>query len=125
MKAKQLRRLINKLAICFLFTLSSNASSQDMQIKWRDQEGREFSVSAYRGAFGFQSIAGDTLGRDYQGRVSQVGNTKIEYDYAGRVSRIGEIRVVYDYQGRATRVGNLEIRYNWNNQVIGTVGSVR
>jgi hypothetical protein len=57
-----------------------------MKIKWQDQEGREFSITAPKGEFSYGMIAGDKINYDYQGRVSSVGRLNVFYDYQGRIS---------------------------------------
>ena len=49
--------------------------------------------------------------RDWQGRISRVGNVRIRYDFRGNVRRIGRITMNYR-RGWLRRVGNLTVSYN-------------
>jgi hypothetical protein len=65
---------------------AENRYGQGMKIKWQDQEGREFSITAPKGEFSYGMIAGGKINYYYQGRVSSVGRLNVFYDYQGRIS---------------------------------------
>lgn len=73
-----------------------------MKIKWEDQAGREFSITAPYGTFSYGMIQGDNISYDYKGNVSKVGSVYISYDYKGNVSKVGGLYLKYDYNGRVT-----------------------
>lgn len=55
--------------------------------------------------------SGVLIERDYQGRVSRVGNVFINYDAYGNVKRIGGVYIGYRF-GQVSSVGNLRIEYD-------------
>ena len=61
--------------------------------------------------------------RDWQGRISRVGNVRIRYDFRGNVRRIGRVTMSYR-RGLLRRVGNLSVDYNrWGDPLFfGNVG---
>ena len=91
---------MKNLLIILFVAFSTVAFGQGMKIKWEDQAGREFSITAPSGDFSYGMIAGDNVSYDYKGRVSKVGSVYISYDYKGRVSKVGGLYVEYDYKGR-------------------------
>lgn len=91
---------MKNLLIILFVAFSTVAFGQGMKIKWKDQAGREFSITAPSGDFSYGMIAGDNVSYDYKGRVSKVGSVYISYDYKGRVSKVGGLYVEYDYKGR-------------------------
>jgi hypothetical protein len=113
----------NLLIVVFLIT-SSMAFGQGMNIKWEDQDGREFSITAPTGDFTYGMIAGDNIRYDYKDRVSSIGLVTISYDYQNRVSRVGSVSIRYDYQDRVSHVGGLSIYYDYNDRISSTSGSV-
>lgn len=114
------------MALMAVFCLLSVCCfAQSMGIRFYDKQGREFVVYAPYGQFSYSMFEGDYLSRDYEGRVTRVGDTFISYDYEGRVNRIADIYISYDYDGRVTRVGGLYIHYDYNGNITRTSGSVR
>ena len=91
---------MKNLLIILFVAFRTVAFGQGMKIKWEDQAGREFSITAPSGDFSYGMIAGDNVSYDYKGRVSKVGSVYISYDYKGRVSKVGGLYVEYDYKGR-------------------------
>ena len=77
---------MKNLLIILFVAFSTVAFGQGMKIKWEDQAGREFSITAPSGDFSYGMIAGDNVSYDYKGRVSKVGGLYVEYDYKGRIS---------------------------------------
>jgi hypothetical protein len=61
--------------------------------------------------------------RDYNGRVTRVGNVFINYDYYGRVKRIGSIYMTYN-SFALTSIGGLRIFYNHHGEIVWVSGSV-
>lgn len=112
--------LVLILALCCLTT--TNADS--LGIRFYDEEGREFCVYAPSGQFTFSYYSDDYISRDFNGRVSQVGNTFISYNYDGQVSRIGNVFMSYNYDGYLQRVGNLFIYYDYYGNIQRTSGHV-
>ena len=94
---------MKNILLLVLLAFSTSAFSQSTKIKWEDDDGREFSITAPSGEFSYGMIAGDRVTYDYSGRVSKVGRVYITYDYSGRVSKVGRLYVSYDYQGRISR----------------------
>lgn len=113
------------LFILLLSLLSLGAFAQSMGIRIYDRKDREFVVYAPSGRFSYSMYEGDYISRDYQGRVTCVGDTFISYDYEGRVTRIGDVYISYDYNGRVTRVGGLYISYDYNGNITHTSGRVQ
>jgi hypothetical protein len=114
-----------KILLVFVFMMFSTvAYSQGVRIKWEDNQGREFEISAPSGSFSYGMIQGDNISRDYSGKVSQVGSTFISYNYSGKVSQVGSVYISYDYNGKVSQVGGLYIKYDYNGNVTGTSGSV-
>jgi len=93
---------MKNLLIVFFVSFSTVAFSQGMKIKWEDQAGREFSITAPSGTFSYGMIQGDNISYDYKGNVSKVGSVYISYDYKGNVSKVGGLYLKYDYNGRVT-----------------------
>lgn len=113
------------LSIALLCLLSIGTFAQSLGIRFYDPKGREFVVYAPSGRFSYTMYENDYISRDYEGRVSRIGDTFISYDYEGRVSRIGDVFVSYDYSGRVTRVGGLYISYDYNGNISHTSGRVQ
>ena len=92
-----------KNLLFFIFLASTSIGfSQDVKIKWEDNQGREFSITAPSGKFSFGMIAGDNISYDFSGDVSKVGSVNISYDFSGDVSKVGGLTVNYDFSGRVT-----------------------
>ena len=115
---------MKNLLIILFVAFSTVAFGQGMKIKWEDQAGREFSITAPSGDFSYGMIAGDNVSYDYKGRVSKVGSVYISYDYKGRVSKVGSVYISYDYKGRVSKVGGLYVEYDYKGRISGTSGSV-
>ena len=76
-----------KNLLFFIFLASTSIGfSQDVKIKWEDNQGREFSITAPSGKFSFGMIAGDNISYDFSGDVSKVGGLTVNYDFSGRVT---------------------------------------
>ena len=99
--------------------------AQSMGIRFYDRQGREFVVYAPSGQFSYSMFEGDHISRNYDGDVSQVGNTFISYNYNGQVSQIGDVYISYDYNGRVKSVGGLYISYDYNGNIQSTTGRVK
>ena len=117
-----MKRLITILLIT---AMSLGAFAQSMGIRFNDRQGREFVVYAPSGQFSYSLYEGDYITRDYEGRVTCVGNTYISYNYYDQVSCIGDIYISYDSFGRVNRVGGLYITYDYNGNISQTSGKVR
>jgi hypothetical protein len=115
---------MKNLLIVFFVSFSTVAFIQGMKIKWEDQAGREFSITAPSGTFSYGMIQGDNISYDYKGNVSKVGSVYISYDYKGNVSKVGSVYISYDYKGNVSKVGGLYLKYDYNGRVTGTSGSV-
>lgn len=108
-----------------LITLSTFAYSQNMKIKWEDNKGREFGISAPSGKLSYGMIPGDEISYDLKGKIYQVGNVKIIYDLYDRVSWVGNIQIIYDLDNRVSSVGGLSIDYDLiSGKITRTSGSV-
>lgn len=112
------------LVLATLCLVSICCYAQSMGIRFHDRQGREFVVYAPSGQFSYSMFQGDSVSRDYEGRVNKVGNTYISYNYNGQVSKIGDIYISYDYNGRVNKVGGLYIQYDYNGNISRTTGSV-
>jgi hypothetical protein len=115
---------MKNLLIIFFVAFNALAFGQGMKIKWEDQAGREFSITAPSGEFSYGMIAGDNINYDLNGRVNRVGTAYISYDLNGRVNKVGSVYISYDLNGRVNKVGRLYVRYDLNGRVTGTSGSV-
>jgi hypothetical protein len=107
-----------------VMTFSSIVYSQDFKIKWNDNQGREFSITAPAGEFSYGMIQGDNISYNYSGKVSKIGNVFISYDFNGRVSKVGNVFISYDFNGKVSKVGGLLLKYDFNGRITGTSGSV-
>lgn len=105
--------------------MSIGAFAQSMEIRFYDHRDREFVVYVPSGRFSYSMYEDDYISRDYEGRVTRVGDTFISYDYEGRVTRIGDVYISYDYNGRVTRVGGLYISYDYNGNITHTSGKAQ
>ncbi len=105
--------------------LSIGCFAQSMGIRFYDRQGREFVVYAPSGQFSYSMFEGDYITRDYEGRVTSVGNTYISYNYYGQVTCIGDVYILYDYEGKVTRVGGLYISYDYNGNITHTSEQVK
>ena len=113
----------NLLVVLFI-AFSTVAFGQGMKIKWEDQAGREFSITAPSGDFSYGMISGDNISYDLNGRVNKVGSVYISYDLNGRVNKVGSVYISYDLNGRVNKIGRLYVSYDLNGRVTGTSGSV-
>ncbi len=111
--------------IALLCLTSIGCFAQSMGIRFYDRQGREFVVYAPSGQFSYSMFEGDYITRDYEGRVTGVGNTYISYNYYGQVTCIGDVYISYDYEGKVTRVGGLYISYDYNGNITRTSGRVK
>ena len=117
---------MKRLITIFLITATSlGAFAQSMGIRFNDRQGREFVVYAPSGQFSYSLYEGDYITRDYEGRVTCVGNTYISYNYYDQVSCIGDIYISYDSYGRVVQVGGLFLSYDYNGSITNTSGRVR
>lgn len=117
-----MKRFITIALLCLISTVSF---AQSMGIRFYDRQGREFVVYAPSGQFAYSMFEGDYITRDYEGKVTCVGNTYISYNYYGQVSCIGDVYISYDYSGRVIRVGGLSINYDYNGNITHTSGRVK
>ena len=116
-----------------LFTLiilcTSITYSQDLKVKWEDDDGREFSIKVLSGKFSYGMIAGDDIKYDiYKTRITKVGDVSIKYDtYGKRVVKVGDVSIKWDTYGKIIKkVGGLTIKYDtYNVRIKGTEGKVR
>jgi len=114
-----------KNLLFFIFLASTSIGfSQDVKIKWVDNQGREFSITAPSGKFSYGMIAGDNISYDFSGDVSKVGSVNISYDFSGSVSKVGSVNISYDFSGDVSKVGGLTVNYDFSGRVTGTSGSV-
>lgn len=118
------QKLLKQLLCTTFFLVANVAFSQGVNIKWEDNDGREFSITAPDGEFSYGMIAGDRVSYDYSGRVSKVGTVYISYDYSGRVSKVGGVYISYDYSDRVKKVGGLNVYYDYSGRISRTSGSV-
>ena len=117
---------MKKIALMAVFCLLGVCCfAQSMGIRFYDRRGREFVVYAPYGQFSYSMFEGDYLSRDFEGRVTSVGDTHISYNFNGRVTSIGDVHISYDFNGRVTSVGGLYIYYDYNGNITQTSGSVR
>lgn len=116
---------MKSLLVLVLMAFSTIAFGQEVKIKWEDDQGREFAITAPSGSFSYGMLQGDNISYDYSDRVSKVGSVYISYDYSGRVSKVGSIYISYDYSGRVSKVGGLYVKYDYSGRISGTSGSVR
>lgn len=112
------------LAVLVLLAFSTIAYSQEMKIKWEDNQGREFSITAPSGKFSYGMIPGDNISYDFSSRVSKIGSVSISYDFSGRVSKVGSVSISYDFSSRVSKVGGMSVRYDFSGRVSGTTGTV-
>lgn len=117
-----MKKTILMALLCFL---SISSFAQSMGIRFNDRQGREFVVYAPSGQFSYSLYEGDYITRDYEGRVTCVGNTYISYNYYDQVSCIGDIYISYDSDGRVVQVGGLFLTYDYNGNITNTSGRVR
>ena len=115
---------MKKFLLFFLLIFPTFLFGQEMMIRWEDNQGREFRVTAPSGNFSYVAVAGDKISYDIRGRVTNVGNVRISYDIHGRVSSIGNVRISYDPHGRVSSVGNLRVYYDFNGRISHTSGTV-
>jgi hypothetical protein len=107
-----------------LLAFSTFAYSQEMKIRWEDDMGREFEISAPSGNFSYGMLSGDDVHYDWKGRVDKVGDVRVHYDWKERVDEVGDVRVHYDHNDRLDGVGSLSINYDYKGRISGTSGSV-
>lgn len=110
--------------IIFFIAISTIAIGQSVKIKWEDQSGREFSITAPSGEFSYGMIAGDYINYDLNGNVSKIGSVYITYGMNGHINKVGSVYISHDINGRVNKVGKLYINYDINGRVTGTTGSV-
>ena len=113
------------ISLALLCLISIGCFAQSMGIPFYDRQGREFVVYAPSGQFSYSLYEGDYITRDYEGRVTCVGNTYISYNYYDQVSCIGDIYISYDSYGRVVQVGGLFLSYDYNGNITNTSGRVR
>jgi len=116
---------MKKVLVLVFLTFAATIYSQEMKIKWQDDSGREFGITAPSGNFSFSMLQGDNISYNFNGKVQKIGNVYISYDFNDRVQKVGNVYVSYDFNGRVQKVGNLYIRYDYNGRVTGTTGSVK
>lgn len=112
------------LFVLFILSFPTIVFCQEVSIKWEDNEGREFKITAPSGNFTYGMIPGDNITYDYSSRVSKIGTVSITYDYSGRVSKVGSVSISYNYSDRVSKVGGLSVTYDYSGRVKGTSGSV-
>lgn len=117
-----MKKFISIALLCFM---SIGCFAQNMGIRFNDRQGREFVVYAPSGEFAYSMFEGDHISRDYEGRVTCVGNTYISYNNYDQVSCIGDIYISYDSYGRVVQVGGLFLTYDYNGNITNTSGRVR
>ena len=117
-----MKKTILMALLCFL---SISSFAQSMGIRFNDRQGREFVVYAPSGQFSYSMYEGDYITRDYEGRVTCVGNTYISYNYYDQVSCIGDVYISYDSYGRVVQVGGLFLSHDYNGNITNTSGRVR
>jgi hypothetical protein len=90
----------------FLSLFINNLYSQEMKITWKDNYGREFSITAPSGNFSYSVLPGDNI--SYGGRYSnapgkevEIGNVIIEYggNYSDWVEYLQEYNIGYEKMG--------------------------
>lgn len=133
------------LIFSFFHFFANNLYSQEMKISWKDDYGREFSITAPSGNFSYSILPGDNI--SYGGRYSnapgkevEIGNVNIEYggNYSnspGKIIKVGDVHIEYggqysDSPGKVIKVGGLSIEYggkysNAPGRIIQTNGKVR
>jgi hypothetical protein len=104
--------------------LSNFLFSQEMKIKWQDNDGREFNIIAPTGELSYGMLSNDRISYDYNGRVSKIGSVYVSYDYNGRISKVGSVYISFDYNGRLSKVGGMYVKYDYQGRVTGTSGEV-
>ena len=114
-----------KILTLLILVLPFIGFGQDMKITWEDNYGREFSIRAISGNFGYSMIPGDRISYNYDDTVSKIGNVYIRYNYDGTVSKIGDVYIRYNYDGTVSKVGGLRISYTYDGKVRSTSGRVR
>lgn len=118
---------MKKLLFAFIFTMVGIASiqAQGVKIRWEDDKGREFAITAPSGSLSYGMLPGDHVSYNINGQVSKVGDVYISYNVNGQVSRVGDVYISYDVNGRVSKVGGMYISYNIYGQISSTSGQVR
>ena len=116
--------IMKSLWIIIFITFSSMAYGQGMNIRWEDEDGREFSITAPSGSLSYGMIAGDHISYNMDGSVNKVGTVYISYNMDGTVRKVGSVYISYNMDGSVSKVGGLYIRYDFYGKVTGTSGSV-
>ena len=132
---------MKKLLFILLLTVPFLGFGQSMNIKWEDQDGREFSINNVTGDLKYSMVSGDKISYITQswkgpvGSVESIGPVDIEYitqswkGPVGSVESVGSVDIEYITQswkgpvGYIESVGGLTINYitqSWK----GPVGSV-
>jgi hypothetical protein len=95
-----------------------------MKIKWQDDAGREFAITAPLGDLSFSMLQGDNLSYNSLGKVIQVGTVYISYNSLGQVIQVGTVYISYNSLGTVIQVGLLYVKYDSLGRITGTSGSV-
>ena len=69
---------MKNLILFILVTFSTIAYSQGLKVKWEDNDGREFSITAPSGDFSYGMLAGDNISYNYNNNVSKNERTSAD-----------------------------------------------
>lgn len=137
---------MKRLTYIILFSFfCNNLFCQETKITWKDDNGREFSITAPTGNFSYTILSGDYIsyGNRYSnapGKEISIGNVYIEYgsrysNTPGKIIKVGDVSIEYGgpysgVPGNVIRVGGLTIEYggkysNAPGRIIQTSGTVR
>ncbi len=132
-KALDMKQLkYNIILLCFIL-IPFASEGQALKIKWIDDAGREFAISAPTGDFSYSMLPGDKLEYerygDFVGKIRQIGDVKIEYerygDFKGKIIKVGYVKVEYENygpnKGRLVKVGGLRIEYEEYGPLAGKI----
>ena len=87
-----------------------------MNIKWSDNDGREFSITCMSAEFSYSMTVGDEIiyepsYSDNAGKIKQVGSVIILYepsysDNAGKIKQVGGLTIEYEpsYSDNAEKI---------------------
>lgn len=117
---------MRKIILGLFVFVSCYSNAQEIKINWRDDAGRNFSITAPSGYFSYGLISGDNVeyGDKYssnQGDVIKIGDSKIEYadkysEFFGKIVKVGNVKIEYGDKysfdrGKVIKVGGLSIEY--------------
>jgi hypothetical protein len=86
--------------------------------------GYEFQVSDDATPLIYSFKAGDSIVRNFSGKVTRIGNVIIQYDFSGRVNKIGNVVIRRNFGGHINQIGGMTLLFNYSGQHTGSRGTV-